>query len=360
MTGATDKRSARRRAAASIYISIALCLAYATAFFTVYAIPLGIFCYFAGQFIGTLLHELGHAAAARACGWRVVAIIAWPFGVQLDHRQLVPIARRHRNGLRGYVACLPAGLEVATLKRYAIILMAGPLSSLSIGVIALISAGTWLTALDNDAMRPSIIGVAFALQTFDTFLWTAVPNGRTNDGAQLLKIWRSDMTLGLRPLGWLRTLLDHRTRLRDLPPWLIEAARRVPLPTDQLTAHLAGLEIGMVLDTLPVDAPRARALIDDFRSRYEASEWLDSCDAYFAAVWEANAAGARATLWPGERTEDMRPMVMAAEAAVAAREGDVATARSRLAEMRRAVKRKSPFHDATFADIGRKIEEILA
>jgi hypothetical protein len=52
-------------------------------------------------------------------------------------------------------------------------------------------------------------------------------------------------------------------------------------------------------------------------------------------------------------------LTFAAEAALAARTGDAVLARSKLEAMEEAVKRASPFHNPTFADIGRQIERLL-
>ena len=120
------------------------------------------------------------------------------------------------------------------------------------------------------------------------------------------------------------------------------------------------MEIGILLDSVVVDRPSARQALDQYRATYGASEWLDSCDAWFTAHSERDALRARARLWLGERSEDMRPMVAAAEAAVAAIEGDGVAARARLAEMRAAIKAKSPYRDMTFRDIGRQIETLIA
>ena len=153
-------------------------------------------------------------------------------------------------------------------------------------------------------------------------------------------------------------LLYYQVRLRDLPLWIVNERlnasneRRVQQAYDSML-------IGIVLDTLPVDKAEARKLLDQFRMEYGASAWLDSCDAYFTAVWEGDGERARDRLWEGEAQEEMKPMLFAADAAVQASLGDAARMRMSLRQMRDAVRKRSLFPDATFRDIGRQIEALL-
>jgi len=232
-----------------------------------------------------------------------------------------------------------------------------------VSAIAVVGSATWwsLPPDHGDSINP--LAFAFGMQAASSCIFSLLPNmraNRTSDGDALRALRRDHASWRLRPMIWMHTLLNANVRLRDLPPWMIAAARTMPSPPDEVTQALDTIDIGIVLDTVPVDAARARRMIDDHRARYGASEWLDSVDAYLAAMWEGDGPRARATLWSGARSEGLRPMVMAAEAAVAAREGDAATARSRLIEVRRAVRAQSRFYNATFHDIGRQIEGLLA
>ena len=196
-------------------------------------------------------------------------------------------------------------------------------------------------------------------------LFSLLPHMRVagNSDGDILRLLRraDDRWDALRPLAWLRGLQDSNVRLRDLPHWMLDAARAIPLPPDGLARYMATMEIGIVLDTGPVDAASARRQIDEYRTRYGSSEWLDSCDAYLTAMWEGDSARARDALWKGAVTiNDLRPLALAAKAAVAARAGEVSVARKLLADMRNALKAKSPLRDGTFNDIGRQIEALLA
>jgi hypothetical protein len=208
-----------------------------------------------------------------------------------------------------------------------------------------------------------LIACGFAVLALRSCLFSLLPTAQaraTSDGQNLWRLWHDDGQWATRPLLWLRAMLNYRVRLRDLPPWMVEAARTAAPGDARLDDDMSAMEIGIALDGATVDVAQARIMLDDHRVRYGASEWLNSVDAYCAALFECDAVRARATLWCGARTEDLRPMAMAAEAAVAAREGDMATGRSRLEAMRAAVRAASPFHNATFGDIGRQIEGLLA
>lgn len=119
------------------------------------------------------------------------------------------------------------------------------------------------------------------------------------------------------------------------------------------------LVIGIVLDSPPVDTLRTRELLDDFRAKYGASAWFDSCDAYFTAVWEGDGERARQRLWRGDAEDAMKPMLYAADAAVKARLGEAQMARASLRRMREAIRKNSAFADPTFRDIERQIEALL-
>jgi hypothetical protein len=140
---------------------------------------------------------------------------------------------------------------------------------------------------------------------------------------------------------------------------MVEAAHCAVSSDPRHEQDMAGIDIGIVLDGARVDVARAREMIDAYRAKYGASEWLDSVDAYCAAIWEAEGEQARATLQAGARGKETFLMTLAAEAAVAARTGDGATAHTRLGAMRAGVKAVSPFHNATYRDIGRQIEGLL-
>jgi len=341
----------------ALQLGAAIFLLYALILFSVpYGPLLGVPLWIAGPWLITLLHEAGHALAARACGWRVIVFAVRPLAVRLPDRNIVFLGRRWHTRQSGWVLSVPDRPAVATRGRFAIIVAAGP-------VICLLLAVPLLAATTAPGRGAGLIACGFGVLALRSCLFSLLPSthaGGTSDGQSLWRLWGDESWTTRRPQMWLGAMLNYNVQLRDLPRWMIDAVL-APVPTEESRMrYVATMEIGIVLDSLPVDVARARKLIDAYRACYGATEWLDSVDSYCAAIWEAEGKKAQATLWSGERSEEMRPMVLAAEAAVAARAGDVTTARSRLAAMRAAVKAESPFRNATFGNIGRQIESVLA
>ena len=348
----------------SILVSLWALLCYLAAFNSGNGPFLGFACWAIGLRISTLIHEFGHAAAVRACGWRVLVFVVRPFGLQIPNRNLFMARRAQHPGAGGWVSMVPRSQAAGTRARLAIIIAAGPVISLAVAVVAMGGAPLWLAASDRYDLRVSLIGFAFGVQALHSGLFSLLPHPRVagnSDGDILRMLRRADAGWdAIQPLVWLRGLLDCNVRLRDLPHWMLDAARAIPLPPDGLAQHMATIEIGIVLDSTPVDAVLARRRINEHRALYGSSEWLDSCDAYLTAIWEADAARAQDALWKGAATEDMRPLVLAAMAAVAARAGEASVARTLLADMRSTLKAKSPYRNPTFRDIGRQIEALVA
>jgi len=350
---------------ASVCVSLWALFCYLAAFGPANGPLQGLACWAIGLWISTLIHESGHAVAVRACGWRVLVFVVRPFGLQMPNRNLFVARRSQRPGAGGWVSMVPRSRAAGTRARLAIIVAAGPLASLLVAVVAMGGAPLWLAASDRHDLHVSLIVFAFGVQALHGGLFSLLPHMRAvgnSDGDILRLLRRADGRWDdLRPLAWLRGLLENNVRPRDLPHWMLDAAREVPLPPDWLAQYMATMEIGILLDSVPVDAALARCRIDEYRKHYGSSEWLDSCDAYLTAMWEADADRARDALWKGAVTiNDMRPLALAAKAAVAARAGEVSVARKLLADMRSALKAKSPLRDATFNDIGRQIEALLA
>ncbi|WP_332801801.1 M50 family metallopeptidase [Sphingomonas sp. RT2P30] len=341
---------------------------YALALYCVALGPLAGFpIWYAGNWLTTIFHEAGHALAARACGWRTIVFIARPFGLHLPHRDIVIVRRKMGVGYGGWVLSVPGRRSVATRGREALYVAGGPVASLLLAAVVGSVSVDWRNQHGGAESPANLIAIAFALQSLHGGIFTLLPShkaGGSSDGQKLWQLRRDDGSwFGGRALRWIGAMLLYRIRLRDLPPWMLDAAHSTLPPNDdamdETARALASLEIGIELDAASDDVGQARRMIDAYRARYGASEWLNSVDAFCAATWEADPTRARAALWCGPRTEELRAMVMAAEAAVAAREGDAETARSRLSAMRQAVKADSPFHNATFRDIGRRIEAML-
>lgn len=317
-----------------------------------------------GAFICTLAHEAGHAAAALACGWRIIVFVVRPLAWQIPNRNLVVLPRDFKKQFRGWVATVPNQFDSREKEQWCTILAAGPAASLALALIAFF--GCWLFSEEPDHAGIAFSGVALGLglQSLKVCVFAILPSaadGVASDGAQWRAARRTDSNYeASKALQWIGTMLHYNVRLRDLPEWLLARVEDIPAPLAEVSRACATLRIGQVLDSSPVDAALARRLIDQFRASNESSEWLTACDTYLTAMWEADLDRARALLAERADLPVTTPVFMAAEAAVAARAGERDVARERVKAMVSARRRESPFRDPTFRDIRSQIEALLA
>ena len=307
----------------------------------------------------TFVHELGHAFATILCGWRVTAFAAGPFGINFVNRSFAVIPSAKRPETEGFVLPTPKNSRVFTHARDFWITAGGPVASLLLFLL-LLPLGT-AEPLVVAQVDLGWIALALGLLSFATFVDTAIPapvSGRANDGRKMLDDIREADRLNW--LAQIYGLLSHQVRLRDLPLWMLEEARlEAGADGDDMLRAFDCLTVGIVLDSPPVDAMKARKLLDDFRSKNVENAWLSSCDAYFTAVWEKDAARAERLLWRGELQPGDAALAWAAQASVYAGLGNCAAARFALTEMRSEVAKTSVFPDLTFRDISRQIEAMI-
>ena len=308
-----------------------------------------------------LLHELGHAVAALVCRWKIVVFAAGPIGFQFHNREFAFIPRSKRDELAGFVFAMPTNRQDWTRVRNMWIVAGGPIANLLLAAVAFAGGVVGETA-ENGRLNSALlaVGLMSSAMAFNS-LTPSSRTGRSSDIQQLRRLARmSDQAfLRQRAVGWLYGLAKHKVRLRELPLWMLDEAQEMAEHGDA-SARFAveALHVGIVLDSPPVDLRGARNLLNQFRDEHGASAWLDCCDAYFTAVWEADPVAARAKLWHGEMDRELRPLALAAEASVLAREGDNLAAMKSLKQMRESLER-TPFTDRTFRDIGRQIEALL-
>ncbi|MDB5692237.1 MAG: hypothetical protein JWO81_1300, partial [Alphaproteobacteria bacterium] len=245
-------------------------------------------------------------------------------------------------------------------ERWAVILASGPLSCLLLAVVALTG---WAGGPQSDGVETGLLALGLALQALHSCVFSLMPGRRkqATDGEQLWALVRHGGRYELdRPTIWLVALLQSNVRLKELPLWLIETAKsRCPL-SPEMAQFVDTIDAGRVLDRVPVDVATVRGLLDAYRGRYGEDEWVMGCDAYLAAIWEADADRAQTALAAIPALPDPPPLTLAALAAVAARIGETELARRHLEEMRKALKRQSPFRNPTFEDVRRQIEGLLA
>jgi len=316
-------------------------------------------CTIAGMVFVILIHETGHAAAAIACGWRVLVFAVCPFGLHLPTRTITFLPRGYREDAGGFVASVPRSQARGTRARRFIIVASGPAACFVLAGAALVVRELWLRGIDTRLLVASNFGLAIAVQACVSGLISLLPYDGS-DGEKLLVLARPDPERLLHaPCGWMATQLHYNVRLRDLPEWLIAAQRAVPHPGAEPDRHGEGIDIGRILDADRPDFARARERIDAYRTRYGGSAWLDSCDAYLAAIGEGDAVGAAARLWKGESDPGAQSMEHAARASVLAVQGHEAGMQAELRAMRKAVRARSPYRNATFRDIERRIRAAL-
>lgn len=316
---------------------------------------------FVGETVAAGAHETGHALAAMAVRWRVIAFAVHPLVYNFCTRQFVPTRRVKGRRLVGYVVPIPGSAETATAARWACVLAGGPAASFALGLMLLAFWGGEIDPGAGPDFALRQVALIYAIQSFRMGLVTLMPFAKDSDGAKLRHLWTShqqwEQTQSSR---WMANAHVYRMRLRDQPRWLREMIATQFAEHVGIAGYLAAFDIGVVLDTHPVDAARARALLDDYRESFGSSEWHASCDAYLAAVWEADGPRAQSLLWQGEEIADLAPLRFAAEAAVAARLGMSDAARLLLDRMDSALRTQTVFRDDTFIDIRRQIEAVIA
>lgn len=312
--------------------------------------------------LGTILiHELGHAAAALLVRWQVIVFAVNRLAWHLHNRQFAILPRGYIEEAGGWVLSVPSSSATDTRLRYALVIAGGPafslIQALAAGFVAyLVEPGKriWL-------IRADLCWAGFALCGLWAFWSTIVPRVKKagSDGSKLLRLYRqARRDEPPEPLRWPLGLLRRQVRLRDIPEWMMEAAR-APSQTDQVRARgIAALEIGQALDRDPVDVALTRSLIDAFWKEFEADDWLRACDAYLAAVYERDEERANSMIAElGNRTK-IPQMEGAARAAVCMLAGDEQAACGWLDYMDAAIRANSPFRDLTARDIRTQIEAV--
>jgi hypothetical protein len=328
-------------------------------------IPYGFGCLIIGYFLATFVHECGHGLAALICGRRIIVFAVWPFGLQVPNRNLVRVPWRYNDGAGGWVATVPQRDGGDGKAVFALCVAAGPAASFLLGAVALWQSVSVLPPVPGmDAKLSSLwFGLAIlALQGGILALRSSGDERTPSDGDHLRALRRVDRDQYrlYRPWSWISMLTALKVQLRDIPEWMMAKARQSAEQSEWMARFVAGVEIGRLLDTPPVDPAAARALLDAYRVEYGTSDWLASCDAYCASIWEEDVARAEMALAEAEPPVPVPAMRFAAEAALAASLGDAGTVRAKLADLRKAVKAISPFRDDTFRVIEAQIEARLA
>lgn len=315
-------------------------------------------CLMAGVFAGTLVHELGHAAAAVICGWRIIIFGVRPVALRFRNPALVLGGKRSFPHVRGFVVAVPDQAGVLTRRRWVAFIAGGPAASLLfalyLGLLALAFAHAALPTAYTKFLAALCAG--FGIHSFCTCVRTLLPRGPATDGAKLLAARARTKPLPQLSVGfWVAVLMRYRIRARDLPGWMVEALQTDPA---QQRSH-ASIAIARLLDAKTPDYAEARRQIEIFREKYGVSEWLCACDAYVAALHEGDTARAARALAVPHAQHPAPALTLAAKAALSARAGLPRQTRRHLSDMEKILARASPFKDRAYADARKNIEAVL-
>jgi Zn-dependent protease len=129
-------------------------------------------------FVAVLVHELGHAAAARRLGADIHSIVVLPFELRLHPRKLRMKWRAGQGDLGGYVAYTLD--RIAARRKHMAIAAAGPAANLLLAFAAGLLAGT----VGLQTLAGTLLG-ALAMLSMGMGLANLVPF-KGSDGHQIL------------------------------------------------------------------------------------------------------------------------------------------------------------------------------
>jgi len=214
----------------------------------------------------------------------------------------------------------------------------GPLANVIVSVTAFAMASSVAT-FDTGQVLYSHLVFALGIHSAAMCLTSLLPAapGHWSDGQSLrhkLKPKAEDEA-ELQVIGYLGLILKYKVRLKAVPEWMLTElteARAIAATNAEVARYLDPIQIGRILDSVPVDVAQARMRMAAFEAQYGDSCWLACCDAYLAAIWEADLARARARLPERADHDELQPLYLAAAAAIAARAGDCARGRTAIGE----------------------------
>lgn len=299
-------------------------------------------------FLVLLVHEVGHVLGGRMAGFRFLFLVVGPLELRRDGgvphggvphggvlRGGVPPGRARGAGLRvrlnrhvglagGVAGCVP-GDDTRLRARMALFTAGGPLASLVLAVLALLSRRLW------GGVPGALLGLT-GLFSAAVFVLTVLPlrgSGFASDGARLGMLARGGAEAerwcglaalsaasmgGVRPRDWMAALLSRATALQDGSPDDVSAT---------LLAYARAVDAGE-LDVAETHLQRALELRGRLAAAFQPGVALEG--AFFAAYYRGDAVGARRWLELG-RGGFVEPHVrQRSEAAVLLVEGRAAEA----------------------------------
>jgi hypothetical protein len=149
------------------------------------AVPFFIGLYIANILVSELVHELGHAAAARSCGWSINYIAVFPFAYYPATGKLA-FWHGRSGDIGGAVSISKAPIKSAS--RLALFSLAGPLANFVFaGVLLFVVATSHNTNFQNTVASFAI--VSFLLGLGNILPWRT-RHGFPSDGMALLSLAR--------------------------------------------------------------------------------------------------------------------------------------------------------------------------
>ena len=142
--------------------------------------------------VGIAVHELGHLLAGLFQGFRFALFTVGFLGIRAGKDHLEVFFNRDINSFGGLAATFPATWNGEDLrKKFALVVAAGPISSLLFGVVSLVFAWTWM--LNNGPKAFVFALFCLGVLSLLLFVVTAIPNrtgGFTSDGGRFLALLR--------------------------------------------------------------------------------------------------------------------------------------------------------------------------
>lgn len=287
-----------------------------------------------GAFFGWLpavfVHELGHALAAGAVGWRVWVFNVGPFSLRLRPKPHIIIDGAERYDAGGYVLATPKNERAYSRWRNIAFSAGGPIASL--GAVLLLYPLALSLSGGNDA-ETFVAGImvafcATSLACAALTVWPFVGKvGHPNDAMQIVLWLRRWVALPRASLHFGDILEARGFKPEEFDPWIQDSmAGRRKARTETFTAFLDAVEKEQFTE--------ARALISD-----NTDESLNIMRAYLSLYADSDAARAETILatagaWHTEWREGMalRDLTIVGILSAAGEAGDATIRLDRLAE----------------------------
>lgn len=305
----------------------------------------------------TLLHELGHAIAARLCGWRVWIICVGPVLVRFSPRLIIETRPSLGGDAGGFVLPAPRRPEQATKLRKIIVTAGGPIASIAGAALAFWIAAPWVEDRGWEGLLAAVIYV-FGISSVTCAVLTLWPTrdrrGVGNDIVQILD------TLRLKPdprqvyFRYALALIEYGFQPEE---WDAHVAREIDVDLASATPSEGARLVAFLQALTRHDFERARALaLEPDKQQLGATHYLHAWrsveDGDFAAADDALARSKGA----GFHSAWLMQVREIALIGVLAASGDRADAKDRYNRLRHALWSSTPLNRAISALLDRAMQ----